>query len=76
MKQKILMTFLLKKKAYVENILVGKNYFEHKRFLKEKKFHGFYFQKKKFGFQKSHDFGEKEKRNYIVDLLNLPCEHN
>ena len=55
------MTFLLKKKAYVENILVGKNYFEHKRFLKEKKVHGFYFQKKKFGFQKSHDFGEKEK---------------
>ena len=54
------MTFLSKKKAYVENILVWKNYFEHKIFLKEKRAHGFYFQKKKFEFQKSHEFEEKK----------------
>ena len=41
------MTFLLKKKAYVENILVGKNYFEHKRFLKEKKSSWVLFSKEK-----------------------------
>lgn len=39
---------------------MGKNYFEHKIFLKEKKAYGFYFQKKKFGFQTVHDFEEKE----------------
>ena len=64
------MTFLSKKKAYVENILVWKNYFEHKRFLKEKRAHGFYFQKKKFEFQKSHEFEEKK-----IFVLKL-CLHS
>ena len=43
----------------LKTVLVGKNYFESKRFLKEKKHMDFTF-KRNFGFQKSQDFEIKE----------------
>ena len=55
------MTFFCfkKKKDMLKTVLVGKNYFESKRFLKEKKHMDFTF-KRNFGFQKSQDFEIKE----------------
>ena len=43
----------------LKTVLVGKIYFESKRFLKEKKHMDFTF-KSKFGFQKSQDFEIKK----------------
>ena len=43
----------------LKTVLVGKIYFESKRFLKEKKRMDFTL-KRKFGFQKSQDFEIKE----------------